>query len=189
MPAGMARLEVTFRVDADGLLSVTAKELTTGAEQKVEVKPSYGLTDEEVENMLLAALDHGEEDFEKRRLIEARVEADRVIMATRKAIAADADLLEPGERETIEAAIAALEAAMQGDKARTIILRTEAVDEATHAWAGRRMDRAVAKAIAGKQVEDVEAQVAEAAGVEAHLSAHGAAGTGDDDHAAHGGDR
>lgn len=175
MPAGLARLEVTFRVDADGLLSVTAKELTTGVEQKVEVKPSYGLTDEEVENMLLAALDHGEEDFEMRRLIEARVEADRVVMATRKALASDADLLAEGEAEKIEGALAGLEAAIRGTNARTILLRTEALDEATHAWAGRRMDRAVAKAIAGKQVEDVEAQVAEAAGVEAHLQAHGAA--------------
>lgn len=173
MPAGLARLEVTFRVDADGLLSVTAKELTTGVEQKVEVKPSYGLTDEEVENMLLAALDHGEEDFEKRRLIEARVEADRVVMATRKAIAADADLLEEGERARIEEALAALVTAIGGTNARTIAARTEALDEATHAWAGRRMDRAVAKAIAGKQVGDVEASVAEASGVEAHLAAHG----------------
>ncbi len=175
MPAGLARLEVTFRVDADGLLSVTAKEQTTGVEQKVEVKPSYGLTDEEVENMLLAALDYGEEDFEKRRLIEARVEADRVVMATRKAIGADADLLEPGEREKIEEALANLEAAIKGTNARSILVRTEALDEATHAWAGRRMDRAVAKAIAGKQVGDVEAQVAEAAGVEAHVHAHGGA--------------
>lgn len=174
MPAGMARLEVTFRVDADGLLSVTAKELTTGVEQKVEVKPSYGLTDEEVENMLLSALDHGEEDFEKRRLIEARVEAERVVMATRKALAADADLLEEGERARIEEALAALEAAIKGDKARAIVARTDALDEATHGWAGRRMDRAVAKAIAGKQVEDVEAAVANAAGVDAHVEAHGA---------------
>ncbi len=191
MPAGLARLEVTFRVDADGLLSVTAKELTTGVEQKVEVKPSYGLTDEEVENMLLAALDYGEEDLEKRRLIEARVEADRVVMATKKALAADADLLEPGERETIEAAIASLEAAIRGESARAILVRTESLDEATHAWAGRRMDRAVAKAIAGKQVQDVEAEVAQAAGVEAHLSAHGAAGSSEeaDEHAAHGGGR
>jgi molecular chaperone HscA len=191
MPAGLARLEVTFRVDADGLLSVTAKELTTGVEQKVEVKPSYGLTDEEVENMLLAALDHGEEDFEKRRLIEARVEADRVVMATRKALAADADLLEPGEREKVDAALAGLEAAIRGESARAILVRTESLDEATHAWAGRRMDRAVAKAIAGKQVQDVEAEVAQAAGVEAHLSAHGAAGSseGSDEHAAHGGGR
>jgi molecular chaperone HscA len=174
MPAGMARLEVTFRVDADGLLDVTAREVTTGVEQKVEVKPSYGLTDDEVENMLLAALDHGEEDFERRRLAEARVEAERVAMATRKAIAADADLLQPGEREAIEGALAALAAAIRGDKPGLIQARTEALDEATHAWAGRRMDRAVAQAISGKQVEDVEATVATAKGVDAHVAEHAA---------------
>jgi molecular chaperone HscA len=103
----MARLEVTFRVDADGLLSVQAKELTTGVEQKVEIKPSYGLSDEEVEDMLLAALDHGEEDLAARRLAEARVEAERVILATRKALDADADLLAPGERDAIVSAYAA----------------------------------------------------------------------------------
>ncbi|WP_437481423.1 Fe-S protein assembly chaperone HscA [Sorangium sp. So ce1014] len=172
MPAGMARLEVTFRVDADGLLGVTARELTTGVEQKVEVKPSYGLTDEEVENMLLAALDHGEEDLLKRRLVEARVEGERVAMATRKALAADADLLEPGERVAIEGALSALDAAIRGDRPGLIQARTDALDEATRAWAGRRMDRAVAKAIAGKQVEDVEAKVAAARGVDAHLAEH-----------------
>ncbi|WP_437673372.1 Fe-S protein assembly chaperone HscA [Sorangium sp. So ce131] len=172
MPAGMARLEVTFRVDADGLLGVTARELTTGVEQKVEVKPSYGLTDEEVENMLLAALDHGEDDLLKRRLVEARVEAERVAMATRKALAADADLLGPGEREAIEGALSALDAAIRGDKPGLIQARTDALDEATRGWAGRRMDRAVAKAIGGKQVEDVEAKVAAARGVDAHLAEH-----------------
>ncbi|WP_437277047.1 Fe-S protein assembly chaperone HscA [Sorangium sp. So ce375] len=180
MPAGMARLEVTFRVDADGLLGVTARELTTGVEQKVEVKPSYGLTDEEVENMLLAALDHGEEDLLKRRLVEARVEGERVAMATRKALSADADLLDPGEREAIEAALRGLDAAIHGDKPGLILARTEALDEATHAWAGRRMDRAVARAIAGKQVGDVEAKVAAAKGVDAHLAEHGG---GDASHA------
>ncbi|MGK3968819.1 Fe-S protein assembly chaperone HscA [Sorangium sp. So ce118] len=172
MPAGMARLEVTFRVDADGLLGVTARELTTGVEQKVEVKPSYGLTDEEVENMLLAALDHGEEDLIRRRLVEARVEGERVAMATRKALSADADLLGPGEREAIEGALSALDAAIRGEKPGLIQARTEALDEATRAWAGRRMDRAVARAIAGKQVEDVEATVAAARGVDAHLAEH-----------------
>ncbi|WP_441291104.1 Fe-S protein assembly chaperone HscA [Sorangium sp. KYC3313] len=180
MPAGMARLEVTFRVDADGLLGVTARELTTGVEQKVEVKPSYGLTDEEVENMLLAALDHGEEDLLKRRLVEARVEGERVAMATRKALSADADLLDPGEREVIEGALKGLDAAIRGDKPGLILARTEALDEATHGWAGRRMDRAVARAIAGKQVEDVEAKVAAAKGVDAHLAEHGG---GDASHA------
>jgi molecular chaperone HscA len=172
LPAGLARLEVTFRVDADGLLSVTAKELKTGIEQKVEVKPTYGLTDEEVEQMLLAALEHGEEDFEMRRLVDARVEAERVVMATKKALEADGDLLSEEERKEIEGALAGLEQAIKGDKATLIQARTDQLDDATHAWAGRRMDRAVAKAIAGKQVDAVENTVAEARGVDAHVAEH-----------------
>ena len=172
MPAGLARLEVTFRVDADGLLSVTARETQTGVEAEVEVKPSYGLSDEEVENMLLAALDHGEEDLEKRRLIEARVEAEQVLIATRKALAADADLLEGGERARIDQAMAELEAAILGERLGAITLRTEELDGATHGWAGRRMDRAVARAIAGKRIDEVEEDVARAEGVDAHVAAH-----------------
>ncbi|APR85418.1 Chaperone protein HscA [Minicystis rosea] len=172
MPAGLARLEVTFRVDADGLLNVTARETTTGVEAKVEVKPSYGLTDEEVEEMLLAALDHGEEDLEKRRLIEARVEAEQVLVATRKALAADADLLAADERARIDQALAELEGAILGERLAAITMRTEALDAATHAWAGRRMDRAVARAIAGKKVDEVEHDVASAEGVDAHVEAH-----------------
>src|SRR5262249_18992535 len=152
---GLARLEVTFRVDADGLLSVTAREVTTGVEAKVEVKPSYGLSDEEVENMLLAALDHGEEDLEKRRLVEARVEAEQVLAAPRKAPAADADLLSPAERERIDQALADLAAAVLGERLGAITARIEALDAATHVFAGRRMDRAVARAISGKRVDDV----------------------------------
>jgi molecular chaperone HscA len=172
MPAGLARLEVTFRVDADGLLSVTAKETTTGVEQHVEVVPSYGLSDEEVETMLLSALDHGEEDFERRRLIEARVEAEQVLAATRKALAADVDLLSAEEHARIAQAIADLESAVAGERTAPITARTEALDDATHAWAGRRMDRAVARAIEGKNLNDVERDVAEAAGVDAHVEAH-----------------
>jgi molecular chaperone HscA len=172
MPAGLARLEVTFRVDADGLLSVTAKEVTTGVEAKVEVKPSYGLSDEEVETMLLAALDHGEEDLDKRRLIEARVEAEQVLRATRKALAADADLLPPEERARVDQTVVDLEAAIAGERVAAITAGTEALDDATHGWAGRRMDRAVARAIAGKQVGDVERDVAHAEGVDAHVEAH-----------------
>src|SRR6185295_9475423 len=132
----------------------------------------YGLTDEEVENMLLAALDHGEEDLERRRLIEARVEAEQVLTATRKALAADADLLSPPERERVDQAIADLAAAVLGERLGSITARTEALDDATHAWAGRRMDRAVARAIAGKQVSEVEHEVEHAAGVDAHVAAH-----------------
>jgi molecular chaperone HscA len=172
MPAGLARLEVTFRVDADGLLSVTAKELKTGVEQKVEVKPSYGLSDEEVEAMLLSALEHGEEDFEKRRLVDARVEAERVVHATKKALAADSDLLSAEEKTTIEQALSALEEAIKGDKASLIQARTDQLDDATHAWAGRRMDRALASAIAGKKVDAVEGTVEDALGVDAHVADH-----------------
>src|SRR6185436_18373087 len=109
---------------------------------------------------------------EIRRLIEARVEAEQVLAATRKALAADADLLESGERPRVDQAIAELEAAIKGDRPGAITARTEALDDATHGWAGRRMDRAVARAIAGKQVNDVEKDVAAAAGVDAHVEAH-----------------
>ena len=170
MAAGLARLEVTFEVDADSLLHVTAKELTTGIEQHVEVKPSYGLTDEQVEDMLYAALDHGEADLEARRLAEERVEAERILLATRKAIATDADLLAADERGPIEAAIGALASAKDGSSASAIHAAIEALDHATHAWAGRRMDRAIASAIAGKQVGAVEETVTAAKGVETRLA-------------------
>ena len=173
MPAGLARLEVTFHVDADGILHVNAKETTTGIEQKVEVKPSYGLDDETVESMLLDALDHGEEDLEKRRLAEARVEGERIRLATMKALEADGDLLEGGEKEAIEAALTALAEALRGENASLVQSRIEELDDATHEWAGRRMNRAIAKAIEGKVVDDVEASVAHAKGVEAHLAEHG----------------
>ena len=178
MPAGLARLEVTFRVNADGLLDVTARETTTGALAKVEVKPSYGLTDEEVEQMLLSALDHGEDDLERRRLVEARVEAEQVMAATKKALAADGDLLSPEERQRIDQALADLSAAVQGERAIAITARTEALDDATHAFAGRRMDRAVARAIAGKRVDDVAEVVEHAQGVDAHVEAHAAMAAG-----------
>ena len=99
MVAGMARLEVRFEVDADGLLTVSAKELTTSVEQKVEVKPSYGLAEEDIERMLLDAYEHAEDDVALRSLREQRVDAERVMMATRGALEADADLLEPGEQQ------------------------------------------------------------------------------------------
>jgi molecular chaperone HscA len=172
MPAGMARLEVTFTVDADGLLHVHAKELGTGVEQSVDVRPSYGLDDEEVEAMLMAALDHGEEDLAARRLIEERVEAERVLLATKKSLAADADLLEPGERERIDRAAAELQQAIATTNANLIHARVELLDEATKAWAGRRMDRAVARAIGGKALADIEGQVARAKGVDAHVEEH-----------------
>jgi molecular chaperone HscA len=169
MPAGMARLEVTFQVDADGLLSVHAKELTTGIEQTVSVKPSYGLDDAAVEQMLLDALDHGEEDLSVRRLAERRVEARRMLIATGKGLDADADLLGPGEREAIEHAVAALEQAIRGEDASRVQALIEALDETTKPFAERRMNRAIARAIEGSRVEAVEDRVKHAKGIdEAH---------------------
>jgi molecular chaperone HscA len=166
MPAGIPRLEVTFKVDADGLLSVHARETLTGIEQRVEVVPSYGLDDETVERMLLDALDHGEDDLEKRRLLEARVESERVAHATEKAITRDAHLLVPGEREAITTALAALRAAQAGPDAHAIRARLDDLDRATRDLAGRRMNEAIAKAIGGKDLGSLERDVAHAKGIE-----------------------
>jgi molecular chaperone HscA len=166
MPAGMARLEVTFQVDADGLLSVRAKELTTGIEQSVSVEPSYGLDEQTVEKMLLDALDHGEQDLTHRRLAENRVEASRILAATRKGLDADRDLLEEGERAKIEQACVALEDAARGEDPARVQARIAALDDATKAFAGRRMNRAIARAIEGKDLAAVEKSVEHAKGVE-----------------------
>jgi len=176
MPAGLARLEVEFHVDENNLLTVTAVERTTGLQQKVEVKPSYGLSDEQVEQMLEDALDYGEQDFEARRLADARVEAERVLLATRKALHDDAELLETGERERIETAISELaEAIAKADRPASVVMRTDALADVTHAFAGRRMDRAIGRALAGKGVSEVAERVEHAAGIEAHLAEKGGA--------------
>lgn len=172
LPAGLARLEVTFRVDADGLLHVHAKELTTGKETTIDVQPSYGLSDDEVENMLMAALDNGEVDLERRRLIEEQVEAERVLLATTNALAVDADLLADSERAAIDRAVDELRAAVTGTSPGVIHARLELLDGATKAWAGRRMDRAIARALAGKGIDALASEVDEAKGVDAHVEEH-----------------
>jgi molecular chaperone HscA len=175
LPAGHARLEVSFHVDENSLLEVRARELTTGIEQHVEVKPSYGLTDEQVEEMLMEALDHGEEDFEQRRLAEAQVEGSRVLAATQKALRADADLLESGELDQISQTLQNLEQALAPGStanASRIQALTQALDDVTHPFAGRRMDRAFQSALAGQDVRSVAQTVQHARGVEAHLEEH-----------------
>jgi molecular chaperone HscA len=174
MPAGMARLDVSFHVDENNLLKVEARELTTGLSQEIEVKPSYGLSDEQVEEMLIAALDFGEQDLEARRLADVKVEAQRLLLATRKALTADADLLEPSERPKVERAVAELAQAIEtATRAPAIQFRVDALDDLTHDWAGRRMNRAIEQAIAGKGVEEVGRSVEHARGVEAHLAEEG----------------
>ena len=131
------------------------------------MKPSYGLDDDTVEQMLLDAIDHGEEDLAARKLAEVRVEASRVASSTKKSLVADPDLLEPCEKERIEAAIADLEKAVQGTDARRIELKIEDLDAATKGFAGRRMNRAIAQAIEGQSLETIERTVEHAKGIEA----------------------
>lgn len=182
MPAGQARLEVEFRVDENGILAVEARELTTGLSQRVEVKPSYGLDDETVEQMLLDALDNGETDFELRRLVEARVEAERILLATDKAWQNDVALLTESERPVVERAIEQLRTAVAHSRDATgdavaaaasqVQLLSDALASVTHEWAGRRMNQAISQALAGKDLGNVAASVAAAKGVDAHLAEH-----------------
>lgn len=171
LAAGLARLEVRFSVDADGLLHVSALERTTGAKQTIEIKPTYGLDDATIEKMLLDAYDHGEDDVEKRTLAERRVEAERVLLATRKSLVEDGDLLIDGERARIDLAASELERAvaraLEGTiKAAVVLAKTDALDEATREFAGRRMDRSIAKALRGQSVSEVEAETKDAKGIE-----------------------
>jgi molecular chaperone HscA len=159
MPAGMARLEVTFLVDADGILHVAAREETTGRESAIDVKPSYGLSDEEIERMLLESYEHAEEDVRARLLAEARVEAERILTATRHALASDAALVPDGDRAGIDAALAALEAAHAGTDHTAIHRAIEALDHASQGFAERRMNESIARAMAGRAVADVESKL------------------------------
>jgi len=173
MPAGLARLEVHFDVDENGLLTVRARETTTGREQVVEVRPSYGLSEDMIEDMLIDALEHGETDLEERRRADAVVEANRVLAATLKSLGSDADLLEPDERERILQAVTALQAALaEGVSASLIQSRMETLDLATADWAGRRMNRAIFGALSGHGVSEIERNVEGARGVESHVEEH-----------------
>ncbi|AKU91899.1 Fe-S protein assembly chaperone HscA [Vulgatibacter incomptus] len=156
MPANMGRVQVTFAVDADGILSVSAKELTTGAEQSIVVEPSHGLTDEEVEEMLIASLENAEEDVAVRLAAEARVEAERVMYDLHKALESDAALLEPGEREAIAAAEAKVREAMTLSDHDRINVAVADLDHASAAFAQRRMERAIRNALTGHSVEEFE---------------------------------
>jgi molecular chaperone HscA len=161
MPAGMARLEVTFTVDADGILRVSAREETTGQETKIEVKPSYGLTDEEVERMLLDSFAHAEEDVQIRLLTEQQVEADRIAAAARAAMADSPELLTPEDRTAIESALTALAAARAGKDHHAIRGAVEGLDQASKEFAARRMNVAFERGLRGKDVAAVEAKADE----------------------------
>ena len=162
MPAGMARLEVTFLVDADGLLRVTAREQTTGKEASIEVKPSYGLTDEEVERMLLDSFEHAEEDVKARLLTEQRVEAERIAAAARAAMADTPELLtdDDGARDR-RRRWRRWSKPKAGTDHHAIRAAVEALDRASKDFAARRMNRAFEAGLRGRDVGAVEAKVAE----------------------------
>ena len=152
MAAGAARVRVTFQVDADGLLSVNARENTTGAEASVAVKPSYGLADADIERMLRDSFSHAKDDVHARALAEAHVEGQRLLEATRSALAADGALLAAQEKASIDARIAEMERALQGSDHRAIKQAVEALNHATEDFAARRMDEGIRRALAGKQI-------------------------------------
>jgi Fe-S protein assembly chaperone HscA len=153
LPAGMPRLEVTFMIDANGILNVTARDERTGREQSIDVKPSYGLTDEQVEHMLEESIDYAEEDVSARLLIEARNDAEGLLHATRKALANAP--LDGDERAGVEATVAQLETAMQGTDYNHIRDLTDELNRVTTPLAQRIMDASIKEALERKRVEDV----------------------------------
>ena len=155
MVAGAARIRVTFQVDADGLLSVAAREQTTGHEARIEVKPSYGLTDDEIAGMLKDSFSHASEDAFRRALREAQVEAQRLLEATQSALHESADLLSTLERAHIDAAVARLQSVIIGDDRRAIDDAMQALSAATNEFAARRMNRSVQRALAGRNVDQL----------------------------------
>ena len=159
MTAGMARLKVTFTVDADGILSVSAREEHTGKEASIRVKPSYGLTDDEVERMIRDSFDHADDDMGARLLTVERVEADRILNATRAALVGSADLLLPDERAAIEAAVASLESAKSGPDHLAIRSAVQALDEVSKDFARRRMNAALDRNVRGQTLAEVEKKV------------------------------
>lgn len=155
MVAGAARIRVAFQVDADGLLSVSAREATTGVEASVTVKPSYGLSDEQITRMLKDSFDHAREDVHARALREQQVEAERMIAATESALAVDGDLLQAQDARTIRAAVAELRALAAGADHRAIRSAIEDLNRLTEPFAERRMDRSIQRALSGRNVADV----------------------------------
>jgi molecular chaperone HscA len=156
MVAGAARIRVTFTVDADGLLNVSAREQASGVEAQVAVKPSYGLSDEQIAKMLKESFTTAEADMKARALTEARVDAERMILATRSALQADGDMLQPQERQAIEALIADLaQTAKSSEDAAAIEAAVQALAKGTEAFAAQRMNEGIRKALAGKNLEAI----------------------------------
>jgi len=165
LAAGLARIQVTFAIDADGILHVSAKELSTGIEQSITVKPSHGLTDEDVEQMLMDSIDHAEDDVNRRLLQESRVEAERIITEARKRLADHAFLLQGTEKADLEAAIAGLEEAARGENYQRVLARKDLLIAASNPFAERLMNYEIEKAVKGRVADEVARGDGETAGL------------------------
>jgi molecular chaperone HscA len=155
MAAGAARIRVTYQVDADGLLSVSARELTSGVEASITVKPSYGLGDDDIARMLQDSFSAADEDMKRRALREEQVEAERILLATQSALDADANLLSDEERAEISALMESLRQTAQGEDHQAIKQAVDALAHGTEEFAARRMDRSVRAALAGRKLDEI----------------------------------
>ena len=155
MVAGAARIRVTFSVDADGLLSVNAKEQVSGVEARIDVKPSYGLSDDEIARMLQDSFSTAQLDMAARALAEARLDADRMVLAVKTALSADADLLSPNERAQMDSLIVGLIDTRENGEVTAIEAATQALAKGTEAFAAERMNRGIRDALAGKNIETI----------------------------------
>ena len=158
-PAGAARVKVTFQIDADGILKVSAEEVSTGTRQEVQVQPSHGLTDAQVEEMLQASLDFAEADVNARFLRTAVIEGKRVLAAIEPALNSDADLLRDGEADAIGDIVRSLKASMDGDDHRKIQDLTEMLDKVSSGFAHRRMERALNDGLRNVDLDRLEQEL------------------------------
>jgi len=156
--AGAARLEVTFQVDADGLLEVKAKEATTEATASVVVKPAFGLAEDDIAAMLRAGYEHASEDMHARQLAEAKVDAEQLIAGIRAAVASDGDLLNESEGQVLETAVSALVNARAGEDIEGLRNAIEVTGRASELLAARRMDRSIKSALGGISVATLEGE-------------------------------
>ena len=154
MPAGLAKVEVSFLINADGILNVKARELRSGVEQTIEVKPQYGLTDAEVEKMLMESIQHASEDIKIRALVEAKTEAQQLVDTTQKFLNKNAEFLLPEEIAATSKAIDQLRSVFDSGDKDLIHQKTEALNEISRPYADRVMDLAISKVMSGKSIKD-----------------------------------
>jgi molecular chaperone HscA len=176
LPPSMARVEVTFELDADALLTVTARELMTGTKQTIEVKPTYGLGAEEVDELIMDSLDHAREDFEARNLAQARVELGRVVLAVQSALTEVGDIpgmIDDAEREAILAVLAECESVMtEAVHADPVNAARERLEKLSEPFARRRMERALKAGMTGRSLAEIESTLAEEQQLAARRGAH-----------------